>query len=64
VRRHASLASLEGDFFGEHWNVLRSLLPLYQAITMVDVGDGTTTSFWHDAWHNEDPLAERFSAIQ
>jgi hypothetical protein len=30
---------------------------------MVDVGDGTTTSFWYDAWHNEDPLAERFSAM-
>ena len=42
VRKRASLANLEGDLFGEHWNVLRSLLPLYQAITVVDVGDGRT----------------------
>jgi hypothetical protein len=63
MQRHASLASLEGDLFGEHWNVLRSSLPLYQAITMVDVGDGTTTSFCYNAWHNEDTLDERFPAI-
>jgi len=63
VRKHASLASLEGDLFGEHWNVLRSLLPLYQAITVVDVGDGQDTSFWYDAWHNEDALADRFPAL-
>jgi len=59
-QRHASLASLEGDLFGEHWNVLQSL---YQAITMVDVGDGTTTSFCYNAWHNEDTHDECFPAI-
>jgi hypothetical protein len=63
VRKHASLANLEGALFGEHWNVLRSLLPLYQAITVVDVEDGKDTSFWYDAWHNEDALADRFPAL-
>ncbi|XP_066374589.1 uncharacterized protein [Miscanthus floridulus] len=63
VRKHASLASLEGDLFGEHWNVVGSLLPLYQAITVVDVGGGQDTSFWYDAWHNEDALADRFPAL-
>jgi len=46
-----------GGPLGEHWNLVRSLLPLYQAITVVDVGDGKDTSFWYDAWHNEDALS-------
>lgn len=30
------------------WEVLRSLLPLYQAITSVCIGNGLNTSFWFD----------------
>jgi hypothetical protein len=59
----ASLASLEGDLAGNHWNVLRSLLPLYQAITVVDLGNGMDSSFWYDAWFEEDAMADRFPAI-
>lgn len=44
VRRRASVASLEDELSGEHWNVLCSLLPLYQATTIVDLGDGLDTS--------------------
>jgi hypothetical protein len=31
---------------------------------MVDIGDGTETSFWYDAWDNEDMFAEGFPAIR
>jgi hypothetical protein len=63
VRQRASLASLDGELIGDHWSVLRSLLPLYQAITVVELGDGLDTSFWYDAWCDEDALADRFLAI-
>jgi hypothetical protein len=45
VSSRAYLASLRGDLHGEHWEVLRSILPLYQAITTVTIGDGRNTSF-------------------
>lgn len=63
VRRHASLANLSGDLQGNHWEVLRSLLPLYQAITTVIIGDGADTSFWNDVWHEDEALADRFPAL-
>lgn len=40
VRGRACLANLKGDVHGAHWETLRSLLPLYQSITMVQLGDG------------------------
>lgn len=48
---------------GSHWDTLRSLLPLYRAITTVNLMDGTTTSFWHDVWNGHDSLAERFPEL-
>lgn len=63
VREHACLASLEGDICGSHWDVLRTLLPLYQAVTIVTIGDGAQTSFWYDAWDNEAALVDRFPAL-
>jgi hypothetical protein len=54
---------MHGELHGHHWNALRVLLPVYQAITTVDVGDGATTSLWYDIWHEEDCLAERFPAL-
>jgi len=63
VRQRASLASLEGELIGDHWSILRSLPPLYQAITVVELGDGLDTSFWYDAWCDDDALADRFPAI-
>jgi hypothetical protein len=38
-------ASLTGNVHGTHWAALRDLLPAYQRITSVEVGDGRTTSF-------------------
>jgi len=64
VRRNASLANLKGDIQGAHWDTMRSLLPLYQAITTVVVGDGQSTSFWHDIWLGEECLSERFHLLQ
>jgi hypothetical protein len=34
---------------GEHWGVVRSLVPLYRSVTRVSIGDGRWTSFWHDS---------------
>lgn len=46
-----------------HWEVLRSLLPLYQAITSVQIGDGATCSFWKDVWFGEDALEDTCPAL-
>ena len=35
---------------GEHRAAVVKLLPLYRAISVVDVGDGNTCSFWWDRW--------------
>ena len=63
VQSRASICSLEGDLHREHWQTLRSILPLYQAITTVSVGDGRTCSFWYDIWVGDEPLADRFPAL-
>lgn len=44
---------------GIHWQVM----PLYQAITSVDVGNGTTTFFWYDDWASFGPLHHALPAI-
>ena len=63
VRQRICLASLEGDLDGNHWNILRELLPLYQAITSVSLGNGRSTAFWQDVWHGEESMAERYPAL-
>ena len=63
ARQHISLATLNGDLSGSHWEALRSLLPLYQAVTTVSIGDGTRTSFWYDAWVDDEALADHFPAL-
>jgi hypothetical protein len=63
VRQHASLATLKGDLQGHHWDMLRSILPLYQALTTVIIQDGASTSFWNDVWYLDEALADRFPAI-
>lgn len=55
--------TLKGDTHGEHWDVLRSLLPLYQAISSVQIGNGTTCSFWMDVWLGDEALADRCPAL-
>jgi hypothetical protein len=63
VHSRASLVTLKGDIHGEHWEALRSLLPLYQAITTVKISNGTSCSFWLDVWHGDEALADRFPAL-
>lgn len=54
---------MEGEVEGSHWEVLRSLTPLYQAITTMRIGNGQSTSFWQDVWHKYESMAERFPAL-
>ena len=60
VQENASVASLAGNLHGQHWDMLRSILPIYQAITTVTLADGSTTSFWHDVWEGEDSMCQCF----
>ena len=56
----------KGELRGHHWEVLRSLLPLYQAIKTVTLGNGKSTSFWNDVWfgdESDDAIADRFPAL-
>jgi hypothetical protein len=48
---------------GAHLASLRCLLPDYKLLTTVEVGDGHTTSFWHDCWTALGPLAEAYPAL-
>ncbi|GJN37980.1 hypothetical protein PR202_gb26985 [Eleusine coracana subsp. coracana] len=45
------------------WNTLAKLMPLYQAITSVDVGDGKSTFLWHDDWTTLGPLHQAMPAL-
>lgn len=63
VRQHVNLANLKGDLAGQHWDMLRSLLPLYQALTTVNIKDGSATSFWNDVWHLDEAFADSFPAL-
>jgi hypothetical protein len=57
ARRGLHLASLTGPYaVRAHWDALRKLLPFYQSITSVSIGDGCSTSFWNDLWLGEVPL--------
>lgn len=62
VRSQVCLAT-QGALVGDHWEVMRSLLPTYRAITTSQVKDKRGTSFWHDAWCGDDELAIRFPAL-
>ncbi|CAL5065864.1 unnamed protein product [Urochloa decumbens] len=45
------------------WRQLKALIPQYRAMTMVVLGDGQTTSFWHDAWAEVGRLSEVLPAL-
>jgi hypothetical protein len=40
-----SLSDLSGELAGTHWAVLKDLLPAYQRITTVSVGNNRDTTF-------------------
>ncbi|GJN08923.1 hypothetical protein PR202_ga26884 [Eleusine coracana subsp. coracana] len=57
------IPSMTGDLSGQHWDALRSLLPAYQELTQVSLGDGRTTSFWRDDWSPHGRLADLLLAL-
>lgn len=63
VRSNVKLATMEGEIRGCHWDTLRALLPIYQATSSSQVGDGCSTDFWHDAWSGPDDLSTAFPAL-
>ena len=63
VRQRACTATLKGDLQGEHWDVLQSILPFYQAITTIDLKDGKSTSFWFDVWYGDGDLVDTYSGL-
>ena len=58
VKERTSVITLTGEIHGDNWNTLRSILPLYRAITTVNIGDGKSASFWYDVWASEDAFDE------
>jgi hypothetical protein len=48
---------------GTHLASLQRLLPNYRLLTTMEVGDGHTTSFWHDCWTALGPLAEAYPTL-
>lgn len=48
---------------GYHWTQLKKLIPLYYAITSVNLGDGQATSFQLDDWLDLGPLTGRLPAL-
>ena len=47
---------------GTHWAALRDLLPAYQHITKVSIGDGRSADYWRD-WLVDAPLADLLPAL-
>lgn len=63
IKQTAHIATLQGNYLGHHWDTLRSLLPLYQVITTVQLGDGRSTLFWTDVWTGDEALEDRFPSL-
>lgn len=63
VRSHIDLVTLHGDIVGMHGKELEGLLPLYHAITICEVFDGVSTSFWLDRWLFAGRLCELFPLL-
>ncbi|KAF8768539.1 hypothetical protein HU200_007528 [Digitaria exilis] len=45
------------------WRYTKKLIPEYRQITEVELGDGETTSFWHDTWSEAGVLREALPAL-
>jgi hypothetical protein len=63
VQGRASIVTLSGDIHGDHWRTLRSLLPLYRALTSVAIGNGKFCSFWADVWLQDEALEDTYPAL-
>lgn len=60
LRERVDMENMIEENLGTHWDLLRSLIPLYQALTTVSLGDGKSTSFWTDVWVGDEALEDRF----
>ena len=63
MKNQITIASLDGNIEGAHWDSLKELLPAYRAITTTQVGNGISTSFWFDNWLQAGQLAQTFPAL-
>ncbi|CAL4911160.1 unnamed protein product [Urochloa decumbens] len=45
------------------WRDIKKLIPEYRALTDVALGDGETTSFWHDTWSEAGVLRDALPAL-
>lgn len=39
------------------WKIINDELSAYRSITIVEIGDGSTTSFWFDHWLDSGPIS-------
>jgi len=63
IRGKADIANMKGENLGHHWELLQSLLPLYQALTTVELGDGRSTLLWTDVWNGDEALEDRLPRL-
>jgi hypothetical protein len=63
VHAHIDLVSMQGEVVGAHWTEVRSLLPIYHALTTVVLKDGRSTSIWDDIWSLAGCLADTYTAL-
>jgi len=63
ISERVDIANMHGDNLGHHWELLKSLLPLYQALTTVQLGDGRSTLLWTDVWTGDEALEDRFPRL-
>ncbi|GJN17833.1 hypothetical protein PR202_gb04934 [Eleusine coracana subsp. coracana] len=63
VHEQADIPTMEGNLAGQHWDMLRELLSMYQALSTVEIGDGAMTSFWRDDWLPLGRLSDNLPAL-
>lgn len=63
VLAHADIISMEGPLSCDHWDSLRHLASAYRDLTAVTIGNGETTSLWHDAWNDSGRFSELFPVL-
>ncbi|CAN6345376.1 unnamed protein product [Urochloa humidicola] len=63
IREQIDLVTFHGDVVGAHWQELTTLLPLYRAVTVCEVYNGESTSFWQDRWLSIGRLREVFPLL-
>ncbi|GJN23279.1 hypothetical protein PR202_gb10915 [Eleusine coracana subsp. coracana] len=63
AQEHCDVPSMDGEVADDHWEAVRALLPAYQDVTVVQIGNGRTTSFWRDDWLHTGRLADRFPVL-